>query len=171
MKIKIEIDDKSIEKIVDMFKGLVVSKETTETQPEQEKETPADVENNEPESLQEEVKHYTFEEVRTILTDKSREGYTDQVKALVKKYGEKGKLSDVNKENFSNLVLEAQFVCRPPFTREEISQRIEELKSDGYSDKLPELLEYHYAKSAEDLKEDYFAAFMCDAWRLDHAGF
>lgn len=168
MKIKIEIDDKSIEKIVDIFKGAVISTETTETQPEQ--ETPADVENNEPEGLQEEAKHYTFEEVRTILTDKSREGYTDQVKALVRKYGGE-KLSDVNKENFSNLVLEAQFVCRPPFTRKEISQRIEELKSEGYSDKLPELLEYHYAKSAEDLKEDYFAAFMCDAWRLDHAGY
>ena len=171
MTIKLEIDDKSIEKIVDMFKDAVISKETTETQPEQEKETQAEVENNEPEELQEEVKHYTFAEVRTILTDKSREGYTDQVKALVKKYSNKGTLSDVKEENFSNLVLEAQFVCRPPFTREEISQRIEELKAEGYSDKLPELLEYHYAKSAEDLREDYFAAFMCDAWRLDHAGY
>lgn len=171
MKIKIEIDDKSIEKIVHMFKDAVISTENTESQPNLEKEAQAEVENNEPEELQEEAKHYSFEEVRTILTDKSREGYTDQVKALVKKYGEKGKLSDVNKENFSNLVLEAQFVCRPPFTRKEISQRIEELKAEGYSDKLPELLEYHYAKSAEDLKEDYFAAFMCDAWRLDHAGY
>ena len=171
MKIKIEIDDKSIEKIVGMFKDAVVSSVNMETQPEPVNEAPAEVENHEPEELQEEVRHYTFAEVRTILTDKSREGYTDQVKALVKKYSEKGTLSDVKEENYSNLVLEAQFACRPPFTRDEVAQRIEELKAEGYSNELPGLLEHHYAKSAEDLKEDYFAAFMCDAWRLDHAGY
>lgn len=170
MKIKIEIDDKSIEMIVDMFKNAIVSSVNMETQSEPEKEIPVEPENTEPEEPKKEIKHYTFTEVRTILTDKSREGYTDQVKALVKKYSEKGTLSDVKEENFSNLVLEAQFACRPPFTREEIAQRIEELKAEGYSNDLPGLLDHHYATSAEDLKEDYFDSFMRDAWRLDHAG-
>ena len=169
MKIKIEIDDKSIEKIVDMFKNAVVSSVSMETQSEPEKEIPVETENTEPKEPKKEIKHYTFTEVRTILTDKSREGYTDQVKSLVKKYGA-GKLSEVKEENYADLVFEAQFVCRPPFTREEITQRIEELKSEGYSKELPGLLDHHYATSAEDLKEDYFASFMRDAWRLDHAG-
>lgn len=163
MKIKIEIDDKNVEKIVGMISTALLSE--LKKQP----EVPAEVEQTEPAAMQEEVKHYTFAEVRTILTEKSREGYTDQIKALVGKYGE-GKLSGVKEENYADLVLEAQFTCRPPFTREEITQRIEELKSEGYSDKLPQLLEYHYATSADDLKEDYFASFMRDAWRLDHAG-
>lgn len=169
MRIKIEIDDKSIERIVDMFKDAVISAVNRETQPGSDKETPVEVEKNEPEEPQDEIRHYTFAEVRTILTDKSREGYTDQVKALVKKYGD-GKLSGVKEENYSDLVLEAQFVCRQPFTREEVTKRIEALKSEGYSKELPVLLEHHYATSAEDLKEDYFASFMRDAWRLDHAG-
>lgn len=169
MRIKIEIDDKSIEKIVDMFRNTVVSSLNMDNQPEPEKESTPEAGNTEPEEPQEEIRHYTFTEVRTILTDKSREGYTDQVKALVKKYGS-GKLSDVKEENYADLVLEAQFVCRPPFTREEVAKRIEELKTEGYSDELPGLLDHHYATSAEDLKEDYFASFMRDAWRLDHAG-
>ena len=170
MKIKIEIDDKSIEKIVGMFKDAVISSVKMETKPEPVNEAPAEVENNEPEELQKEVRHYTFAEVRTILTDKSREGYTDQVKALVKKYGD-GKLSGVKEENYADLVHEAQSICKPHFTREEIAQRIEELKSEGYSNDLPGLLDHHYATSAEDLKEEYFASFMRDAWRLDHVGY
>ena len=167
MKIKIEIDDKNVEKIVGMISAALLSE--LRKQPETQPEVPAEVEQADPTPVQEEAKHYTFAEVRTILTEKSREGYTDQVKALVGKYGD-GKLSGVKEENYADLVLEAQFTCRPPFTREEITQRIEELKSEGYSDKLPQLLEYHYATSADDLKEDYFASFMRDAWRLDHAG-
>ena len=169
MRIKIEIDDKSIEKIVDMFKNAVVSSMNTETHPEPEKESMSEAENTEPEEPQEYIRNYTFTEVRTILTDKSREGYTDQVKALVKKYGS-GKLSDVKEENYADLVLEAQFVCRPPFTREEVAKRIEELKAEGYSNEIPGMLDHHYATSIEDLKEEYYPSFMRDAWRLDHAG-
>ena len=170
MRIKIEIDDKSIEKIVDMFRNAVVSSGNMETQPKPEKESTSEAGNTEPEEPQKEIKHYTFTEVRTILTDKSREGYTDQVKALVGRYSDEGKLSKVKPENYSDLIQEMNFFCRPPFTREEVSGRIEELKAEGYEDVLPGLLDHHYATSAEDLKEEYFASFMRDAWRLDHAG-
>ena len=167
MKIKIEIDDKNVEKIVGMISTALLSE--LKKQPDTQLEDSAEVEKAEPAAVQEEAKHYTFAEVRTILTEKSREGYTDQVKALVGKYGD-GKLSGVKEEDYADLVHEAQSICKPHFTREEIAQRIEELKSEGYSNELPGLLDHHYATSAEDLREEYFASFMRDAWRLDHAG-
>ena len=167
MKIKIEIDDKNVEKIVGMISTALLSE--LKKQPETQPEVPAEVEQAEPAPVQEEAKRYTFAEVRTILTEKSREGYTDQVKALVGKYGD-GKLSGVKEENYADLVNEAQSICKPHFTREDITQRIEELKAEGYSKELPGLLDHHYATSAEDLREEYFASFMRDAWRLDHAG-
>ena len=169
MKLKIEIDDKNIEILIQMIRDAVVSAMNPEETTKQETplSNPGQVHKEKPETK---AKEYTFTEVRTLLTEKSREGYTDQVKALVGRYSDEGKLSKVKQENYADLVLEAQFVCRPPFTREEVAKRIEELKTEGYSDELPGLLDHHYATSAEDLKEEYFASFMRDAWRLDRAG-
>jgi hypothetical protein len=115
-----------------------------------------------------EVKTYTLEEVRKVLTGLSRDGYTEQVKALIEKYG-KGKLSQVEAQNYPDLLFEAQFSCREPFTKDEVNSRIAELKDAGFSDDIANLLEHHFATSLEDLKSDYYASFMRDAWRLDHA--
>lgn len=169
MKLKIEIDDKNIEILIQMIRDAVVSAMNPEETPKQETPllNPEQVHKENPETK---AKEYTFTEVRTLLTEKSREGYTDQVKALVGRYSDEGKLSKVKPENYSDLIQEMDFFCRPPFTREEVSGRIEELKAEGYEDVLPGLLDHHYATSAEDLKEEYFASFMRDAWRIDHAG-
>ncbi len=169
MKITIDIDDKNIEKLVQMFKDAGISEMNPEDSPKQ------DVPSSEPEQSSVDVqetkaKEYTFTEVRTLLTEKSREGYTEQVKALVGRYSNEGKLSKVKPENYSDLILEMEFFCRPKFTREEVSGRIEELKAEGYEDILPDLLDHHFATSIDDLKEEYYPSFMRDAWRLDHAG-
>lgn len=115
-----------------------------------------------------EEKTYTLEEVRKVLTNLSRDGYTEQVKALIDKYG-KGKLSLVEAQNYPNLLFEAQFICREPYTKDEVESRIEELKKAGFSSDIEKLLEHHYATSLDDLKADYYSSFMRDAWRLDHA--
>lgn len=118
----------------------------------------------------EEEKKYTFPEVRAILAGKSGEGYTAQVKQLISKYSKDGgKLSDVKPENYNALMRDAQFVCREPFSREEVKAQLDELLEKGYQTEASAILEHHMAKSADDLKEEYFASFMRDAWEVGHA--
>ena len=112
-------------------------------------------------------KVYTLTEVRSRLTQKSRDGYSDQVKALVKKYGE-GTLSSVKSENYEDLLLEAQFTCREAITKDEVKARITELKKNGFEKELPALFEHCGATSLKDLAPEHYASFMRDAWRLDH---
>ena len=114
-------------------------------------------------------KPLTLEDVRKILTGYTRTGYSDQVKALVQKYGS-GKLSAVKSENYKAMLTEAKYTCRTPLTKDEVSARIEELKAEGYSESLPALFEHHNATSLDDLKSDYYASFMRDAEEIDHAG-
>lgn len=52
-------------------------------------------------------KQYTLEEVRGILAEKSQNGFTAEVKALIEKYGG-SKLSDINAENYAALIEEAK---------------------------------------------------------------
>lgn len=171
---KIEINDKTVKQIMSFLHTMaqyVLS--FTESFANVEK-VPLTEENTE--SLKPEVeavpeaKTYTLEEVRKVLTSLSRDGFTEQVKALIEKYGE-GKLSQVKAENYESLLFEAQFFCREPFTKEEVQSRIDELNNEGFSDQLAQLFEHHYATSLEDLKAEYYSSFMRDAWRLDHAGF
>lgn len=49
----------------------------------------------------------TFEQVRAILADKSRDGFTEQVRELLQKYGAK-KLSEINPDNYKAIVAEAE---------------------------------------------------------------
>lgn len=164
MEIRINIDDNDAIRILNALKVAVGSEKSEQvTAAESVAEEPA-----EKKYVQEEVKDYSFTEVRTLLTEKSREGFTNEVKELVRKYGS-GKLSGVNPANYADLLLEAQFRCREPFTREEVAARVEELKAEGHSDSLASLFEYHNATSIEDLREEYYASFMRDAWRIDHA--
>ena len=61
------------------------------------------------ESPKEEKKKLTLEEVRTLLAAKSRDGYTVEVKALLKSFGA-NKLSEVKEENYEDLYLQAEVI-------------------------------------------------------------
>ncbi len=114
-------------------------------------------------------KPITLEDARKILTTYTRSGYSEEVKALVEKYGN-GKLSAVKSENYPALLCEAKYTCRAPLTKEEVTARVEELKAEGYSDKLSALFEHHNATSVDDLKSEYYSSFMRDAEEIDYAG-
>ncbi len=53
-----------------------------------------------------EVKKPELEDVRKILTEKSRAGFTAEVKELLKKHGA-NKLSEVNPDDYEALIVEA----------------------------------------------------------------
>ena len=54
-------------------------------------------------SKAEEVKPLTLEEVRAVLADKSRNGYTEEIRALLKKYGA-DRLSAIAPANYQALL-------------------------------------------------------------------
>lgn len=61
-----------------------------------------------PEEKQEELeKKISLAEVRAVLAEKSREGYTDEVKDLIAKHGAQ-KLSDIAPENYAALLADAE---------------------------------------------------------------
>ena len=174
MKITLELDDKkALDFLALLHTGIKVestSEQKTEIAPEPKKvEAAPEQKKPEPQKPAVEEKPLTLEDVRKILTGYTRSGYSDQVKALVQKYGS-GKLSAVKSENYRVMLTEAKYTCRTPLTKEEVSARIEELKAEGYSNSLPALFEHHNATGVNDLKSDYYASFMRDAEEIDHAG-
>ncbi len=52
-------------------------------------------------------KAITLEEVRAVLAEKSHDGYTDQVRGLLQKYGAE-KLSGVNPKHYAALLKDAE---------------------------------------------------------------
>lgn len=52
-------------------------------------------------------KEVNIEDVRKILANKSRAGYTEQIRELLQKYGAK-KLSDINSSKYKDLMEEAE---------------------------------------------------------------
>lgn len=61
-------------------------------------------EDKEPET---ELKECSFEELRALLATKSRAGFTDEVKALINKFGG-SKLSDIDESKYQSLYAEAE---------------------------------------------------------------
>ena len=51
----------------------------------------------------------TLEEVRAALAEKSRSGFTAEVKALIKKFGAE-KLSDIDESRFAEVLAEAEAI-------------------------------------------------------------
>ena len=51
----------------------------------------------------------TFETVRAILADKSRNGFTAQIRALLEKYGA-SKLSEIAPEHYDAILAEAEVI-------------------------------------------------------------
>ena len=56
--------------------------------------------------VKEPEKTFTLEEVRRVLAELSRDGFTEQVRQLLQKYGAK-KLSEVDSTKYENLIREA----------------------------------------------------------------
>ncbi|WP_100065013.1 hypothetical protein [Miniphocaeibacter massiliensis] len=52
-------------------------------------------------------KSITLEDVRRVLADKSRAGYTEKIRELLQKYGAK-KLSQIDEKHFSALLKDAE---------------------------------------------------------------
>lgn len=55
------------------------------------------------------VRAYAFSDVRHAFLAKSHEGYTEQVKALISKYGA-AKLSDIRPEDYANLMADLEAI-------------------------------------------------------------
>lgn len=58
---------------------------------------------------EEPAKEWMLEEVRMILADKSRAGYTEEVRTLISKYGA-DKLSDIKPADYAALMAEAEVI-------------------------------------------------------------
>lgn len=56
-------------------------------------------------------KTLTFEEVRRLLAQKSKSGYSKEIKALITKHGAE-KLSDIKPSEYAALVAEAEVLAR-----------------------------------------------------------
>ena len=59
------------------------------------------------EKAKQEEKTYEIEDVRKILADKSRLGYTAKIRELLEKYGAK-KLSEIDPSNYKDLVADVE---------------------------------------------------------------
>ncbi len=97
-----------------------------------------------------------LEDVRKVLVAKSREGYTKQIRDLLNKYGA-AKLSEIKPVNYQNLVDEA--FCFGA-TIERIKEALKNKKD--YSDQFEDIYEHHFATCLDDLKEEYYPAFLRD---------
>lgn len=49
----------------------------------------------------------TLEQVRTVLAEKSYDGFTKEVRKLIEKYGAK-RLSEINSDNYASLLADAE---------------------------------------------------------------
>ena len=62
-----------------------------------------------PPKAEESAKEWSLEEVRMVLADKSRAGHTEEVRALISKYGAE-RLSDIKPADFAALMAEAEVI-------------------------------------------------------------
>jgi len=109
-----------------------------------------------------ESKPLTLVEVRSVLADKSREGYTEHIRALLEKYGAP-KLSEIDPSHYRNLLDEA--LCLGA-TMADIEQAMTEKKRDGLEYAFTAVFAHHGATCLDDLKEEYYPSFLRDVRRL-----
>ena len=117
----------------------------------------------EPKERQE--KQLTLVEVRAVLADKSRSGFTEQIRGLLEKYGAP-KLSEIDPSRYQNLMDEA--LCLGA-TRQDLEAALAEKREEGLGDLFDAVFGHHYATSLEDLKEEYYPSFLRDIRRLRRA--
>lgn len=109
-----------------------------------------------------EAKQLTLVEVRAVLADKSRSGFTEQIRGLLEKYGAP-KLSEIDPSRYQNLMDEA--LCLGA-TRQDLEAALAEKREEGLGDLFDAVFGHHYATSLEDLKEEYYPSFLRDIRRL-----
>ena len=114
-------------------------------------------------------KKLTKEDIRAVLLQKSREGWKEQVKAILDKYSKNGTLTGVSEDSYSILLREIKWNCRNAITKDEVTAIVDEVKANGNDDVLTGLFEHHYATSIDDLKQEYYPSFMRDAEVYAHA--
>lgn len=110
-------------------------------------------------------KQLTLVEVRAVLADKSRSGFTEQIRELLEKYGAP-KLSEIDPARYQNLMDEA--LCLGA-TRQDLESALTEKREEGLGDLFDAVFGHHYATSLEDLKEEYYPSFLRDIRRLRRA--
>lgn len=109
-----------------------------------------------------EPKALSLVEVRSVLADKSREGFTDQIRTLLEKYGAP-KLSEIDPGNYRDLAEEA--LCLGA-TRLDLEKAMVGKMKEGLDDKFHAVFEHHDATGLEDLREECYPSFLCDIRRL-----
>jgi len=107
-------------------------------------------------------KPLTLIEVRSVLADKSREGYTEHIRALLEKYGAP-KLSEIDPSHYRDLLDEA--LCLGA-TMADIEQAMTEKKRKGLEDSFEAIFAHHGATCLDDLKKEYYPSFLRDIRRL-----
>jgi len=114
------------------------------------------------EPVRQESKQLTLVEVRSVLAEKSRSGFTDQVRGLLEKYGAP-RLSEIDPARYQNLMDEA--LCLGA-TRQDLEAALDGKAKEGLGDLFGDVFGHHFATSLEDLKEEYYPSFLRDIRRL-----
>ncbi len=104
----------------------------------------------------------TLTDVRALLAEKSREGHTRQIRALLEKYGAP-RLSEVDPVHYRDLLDEGRCLGA---TREDIEAAMAQKELEGFEDTFAAVFAHHGATSIEDLKEEYYPSFLRDVRRL-----
>jgi hypothetical protein len=107
-------------------------------------------------------KPLTLLEVREVLADKSRDGHTEHIRALLEKYGAP-KLSEIDPSHYRDLLDEA--LCLGA-TMADIEQAMTEKKWKGLEYAFTAVFAHHGATCLDDLKEEYYPSFLRDIRRL-----
>lgn len=114
------------------------------------------------EPVRQESKQLTLVEVRSVLAEKSRSGFTDQVRGLLEKYGAP-RLSEIDPARYQNLMDEA--LCLGA-SRQDLEAALDGKEKEGLGDLFGAVFAHHFATSLEDLKEEYYPSFLRDVRRL-----
>ncbi len=114
------------------------------------------------EPVRQESKQLTLVEVRSVLAEKSRSGFTDQVRGLLEKYGAP-RLSEIDPARYQNLMDEA--LCLGA-TRQDLEAALDGKEKEGLGDLFGDVFGHHFATSLEDLKAEYYPSFLRDIRRL-----
>jgi len=109
-----------------------------------------------------EAKPLTLVEVRAVLAGKSRDGHTENIRALLEKYGA-SKLSEIDPSRYQDLMDEA--LCLGA-TRGDIEQALSEKEKEGDGDSFRAIFEHHGSTCLEDLRVEYYPSFLRDIRRL-----
>ncbi len=108
------------------------------------------------------AKPLTLVEVRAVLADKSRDGHTEHIRALLEKYGAP-KLSEIDPSRYQDLMDEA--LCLGA-TRGDIEMAMVEKEREGLGDDFAAVFDHHGSTGLGDLKEEYYPSFLRDVRRL-----